>query len=125
MGRAVWVVAQRSTIEATKRQPPTQGLKPQHYSHRQIVEAAEDYLAQHPELIAEAKETVLRWQTEAFLGKRAAPVFVMIQKYEFPVHPHMLRHSTRYKLANDGHDTRSLAHYLCTSAIDRALHSAG
>jgi site-specific recombinase XerD len=28
------------------------------------------------------------------------------------VHPHMLRHSTGYKLANDGHDTRSLAHYL-------------
>jgi type 1 fimbriae regulatory protein FimB/type 1 fimbriae regulatory protein FimE len=30
----------------------------------------------------------------------------------FQVHPHMLRHSTAYKLANDGHDTRSLAHYL-------------
>ena len=30
----------------------------------------------------------------------------------FPAHPHMLRHSTGYKLANDGHDTRSLAHYL-------------
>jgi len=28
------------------------------------------------------------------------------------VHPHMLRHSTGYKLVNDGHDTRSLAHYL-------------
>jgi type 1 fimbriae regulatory protein FimB/type 1 fimbriae regulatory protein FimE len=30
----------------------------------------------------------------------------------FAVHPHMLRHSTGYKLANDGHDTRGLAHYL-------------
>jgi type 1 fimbriae regulatory protein FimB/type 1 fimbriae regulatory protein FimE len=30
----------------------------------------------------------------------------------FPVHPHMLRHSTGYKLANDGQDTRSLQHYL-------------
>jgi type 1 fimbriae regulatory protein FimE len=30
----------------------------------------------------------------------------------FPVHPHMLRHATGYKLANDGHDTRSPAHYL-------------
>jgi hypothetical protein len=29
-----------------------------------------------------------------------------------PCAPHMLRHSTGYKLANDGHDTRSLAHYL-------------
>jgi len=33
-------------------------------------------------------------------------------KIQFPIHPHMLRHSTGYKLANDGHDTRSLAHYL-------------
>jgi type 1 fimbriae regulatory protein FimB/type 1 fimbriae regulatory protein FimE len=30
----------------------------------------------------------------------------------FPIHPHMLRHSTGYKLANQGEDTRSLAHYL-------------
>jgi type 1 fimbriae regulatory protein FimB/type 1 fimbriae regulatory protein FimE len=30
----------------------------------------------------------------------------------FAVHPHMLRHACGYKLANDGHDTRSLAHYL-------------
>ena len=31
---------------------------------------------------------------------------------EFPVHPHMLRHATGYKLANDGQDTRSIQHYL-------------
>ena len=28
------------------------------------------------------------------------------------VHPHMLRHSTGFKLANDGKDTRSIQHYL-------------
>jgi site-specific recombinase XerD len=33
-------------------------------------------------------------------------------KMPFPVHPHMLRHSTGYKLANQGVDTRSLQHYL-------------
>jgi len=33
-------------------------------------------------------------------------------KLPFQVHPHMLRHSTGYKLANQGEDTRSLAHYL-------------
>jgi len=27
-------------------------------------------------------------------------------KISFPIHPHMLRRSTGYKLANDGHDTR-------------------
>jgi len=30
----------------------------------------------------------------------------------FPIHPHMLRHATGYKLANDGQDTRALQHYL-------------
>ena len=30
----------------------------------------------------------------------------------FPVHPHMLRHGCGYKLANDGHDTRAIQHYL-------------
>ena len=34
-------------------------------------------------------------------------------KLPFPIHPHILRHSTGYKLANQGEDnTRSLAHYL-------------
>ena len=33
-------------------------------------------------------------------------------KLPFPVHPHMLRHACGYKLANDGHDTRSIQHYL-------------
>ena len=30
----------------------------------------------------------------------------------FAVHPHMLRHACGFKLANDGHDTRALQHYL-------------
>jgi len=30
----------------------------------------------------------------------------------FPVHPHMLRHSTGFKLANDGQDTRAIQQYL-------------
>ena len=33
-------------------------------------------------------------------------------KFPFRVHPHMLRHATGYKLANDGRDTRALQHYL-------------
>lgn len=31
---------------------------------------------------------------------------------EMPLHPHMLRHSTGHKLANDGQDTRAIQHYL-------------
>ena len=30
----------------------------------------------------------------------------------FSVHPHMLRHACGFKLANDGHDTRVLQHYV-------------
>jgi integrase len=30
----------------------------------------------------------------------------------FPVHPHMLRHATGFALANEGHDTRALQHWL-------------
>lgn len=32
--------------------------------------------------------------------------------FDFAVHPHLLRHSCGYKLANDGHDTRAVQHYL-------------
>jgi len=38
------------------------------------------------------------------LGERAS--------MPFPIHPHMLRHACGFKLANDGHDTRALQHYL-------------
>jgi site-specific recombinase XerD len=37
--------------------------------------------------------------------------------FPFLVHSHMLRHSTGYKLANDGHDTRAIQHYLGHRAI--------
>lgn len=33
-------------------------------------------------------------------------------KLGMPIHPHMLRHSTGFKLANDGRDTRSIQHYM-------------
>jgi type 1 fimbriae regulatory protein FimB/type 1 fimbriae regulatory protein FimE len=33
-------------------------------------------------------------------------------KIPFPVHPHMLRHGCGFVLANAGHDTRALQHYL-------------
>ena len=33
-------------------------------------------------------------------------------KLGMPIHPHMLRHSTGFKLANDGQDTRAIQLYL-------------
>jgi site-specific recombinase XerD len=38
-----------------------------------------------------------------------------------PVHPHMLRHSTGFKLANDGRDTRSIQHYLGHKSIQHTV----
>jgi len=37
---------------------------------------------------------------------------VEVSNLEFPIHPQMLRHACGYKLANDGHDTRAIQHYL-------------
>ncbi len=58
-----------------------------------------------------------------FMTERKAPITAAtfrkmiaragaIANIGFPVHPHMLRHSTGFKLANDGRDTRSIQHYL-------------
>jgi len=32
--------------------------------------------------------------------------------FDFPIHPHMLRHACGFYLANRGHDTRVIQHYL-------------
>ena len=40
-----------------------------------------------------------------------------LARTSFPVHPHMLRHACGYKLANDGHDTRAIQHYLAHKNI--------
>jgi type 1 fimbriae regulatory protein FimB/type 1 fimbriae regulatory protein FimE len=58
-----------------------------------------------------------------FTSERAAPFTTagfarMIERagedagFSFKAHPHMLRHACGFKLANDGHDTRSLQAYL-------------
>src|SRR5215472_8603483 len=47
-------------------------------------------------------------------------------KLPFPVHPHMLRHSTGYKLANDGQDNSITCALSRTSqsAINSEIHCA-
>ena len=38
----------------------------------------------------------------------------------FPIHPHMLRHSCGYRLANQGIDTRAIAEYLGHTSLNNA-----
>jgi integrase len=58
-----------------------------------------------------------------FVSERLAPLSVpgyqrmvaragQAARFPFLVHSHMLRHACGYKLANDGHDTRAIQHYL-------------
>jgi type 1 fimbriae regulatory protein FimE len=58
-----------------------------------------------------------------FMSERGAPMTAVAfrrmltrlgqtARMPFGIHPHMLRHSTGFKLANQGVDTRSLQHYL-------------
>jgi hypothetical protein len=72
MGRAAITLAHREAEKAVKRSLAAQGIKPQYVAKREISLAAREYLAQHPELIAEARPIVQRWVAEGFFGKRAA-----------------------------------------------------
>jgi len=58
-----------------------------------------------------------------FISERGAPISVAgyqrmvaragaAARFPFLIHSHMLRHSTGYKLANDGHDSRAIQGYL-------------
>ena len=48
-----------------------------------------------------------------FVSERGGPMSVgEAANMPLPIHPHMLRHACGFKLANDGHDTRALQHYL-------------
>jgi integrase len=42
----------------------------------------------------------------------------------FPVHPHMLRHACGYRLANDGHDTRAIQHFMGHKNIQHTVRYA-
>ena len=44
-----------------------------------------------------------------------------VAKMPFSVHPHMLRHATGFKLANQGGDTRSLQQYLWHKNIQHTV----
>ena len=71
MSLVIMTLARQAARKAVKRQFQAQGLKVSHIAAREITAAANDYLRDHPELIADARETVDCWLAEGFFGKRA------------------------------------------------------
>jgi hypothetical protein len=71
---AVRVRAMQAAKQAVKRAIQARGQKKlADLAAREITSAAEEYVAEHPELIAEAKETVLRWHAKgASSGREGA-----------------------------------------------------
>ena len=74
LAHATITLAQYEAEKAVKLALKGQGLKPQYIARREIVTMAKDYLAAHPELLAQAKPIVEQWRREEFFGKRAARV---------------------------------------------------
>lgn len=70
--------------------------------------------------------------THVFISERLAPLSASAVRkmlaivgreagLSFPVHPHMLRHATGYKLARDGMDTRAIQVYLGHKSIQHTV----
>jgi hypothetical protein len=72
LARAAITLAQQRARSAVKHRLRARGLKVQYIPHREITAMAQAYLAEHPELIAEAKPIIEQWRREGFFGKRAA-----------------------------------------------------
>jgi site-specific recombinase XerD len=65
-------------------------------------------LRRHKSWIDRSSSARSRQSRDAYVLRAAGKA----TRFPFLVHSHMLRHSTGYKLANYGHDTRAIQHYL-------------
>ena len=73
LSQAAITLARQQAEKAVKRQVQAEGRrKLSQIAHREIVALARDYLAEHPELIPEARPIIEQWRVEGFFGKRAA-----------------------------------------------------
>jgi type 1 fimbriae regulatory protein FimB/type 1 fimbriae regulatory protein FimE len=76
---------------------------------------------------AESARTVHIFVSERLAPLSAAGYQRMVARageaagFPFLIHSHMLRHSCGYKLANDGHDTRAIQHYLGHCSINSTV----
>lgn len=75
MSMAVSVPARQRAIGEVKLALQRQGRRKLcQIARREIVAMANEYLAEHPELISEAKPIVEQWAAEGFFGKRAVHI---------------------------------------------------
>jgi hypothetical protein len=74
LNAAIVTLARQQAIKAVKRQYQAKGLKVHHFARRDIVMAANEYLREHRELIAEAAVVVEQWRKEGFFGKGLAAI---------------------------------------------------
>ena len=74
---AACTLAHHRATEAVKAALRARGLRVTEYSHRELGLLAVEYAKRHgPELLNDAAETIERWRTEGFFGKRAQACFV-------------------------------------------------
>lgn len=72
---------------------------------------------QTPYLFATERGGPMTAMTARYLIKRAG----RLAQLPFPVHPHMVRHATGYRLANKGIDTRTIQDYLGHASIQNTV----
>ena len=72
---AACTLAHHRALKATKEALRARGLRVTNYSHRELSLLATEYAKRNgEELINEAAETIERWRTEGFFGKRAQAI---------------------------------------------------
>jgi hypothetical protein len=72
---AACTLAHHRALKATKEALRARGLRVSNYSHRELSLLATEYAKRNAEeLLNDAAETVERWRTEGFFGKRAQAI---------------------------------------------------
>ena len=82
-------------------------------ARREIVALAKDYLAVHPELIAEAKPIVEQWRKEGFFGKKVARPDLVISVAIMIEHP---QHAGVFPLAKRSSPPRGRRAGCCSAS---------
>ena len=83
---------------------------------RALKKLQRDY-PESPYVFISERETPLSTRMIRHIISRAGE----LAKFQFSIHPHMLRHSTGFYLANKGHDTRAIQSYLGHSDINNTV----